>query len=199
MARLRGLQSVVRGERSPERTEVVREAISCSFSKIYLEPTATPGKWAVIPVLRREMVAGVGPMRRIRVRDGVIESRAEVARLQPLPPTLAGRLLPPDDSRANKGESTKTWQDGLTAGRGFVAVAIVIFALWRPVRAILGALLFAGAIAVGLQLQASGSTINPFLLDMLPYAATIVVVVWGRAKAFTVPAGLREVFAGTAK
>jgi simple sugar transport system permease protein len=95
---------------------------------------------------------------------------------------------------------TKTWQDGMTAGRGFVAIAIVIFALWRPVRAILGALLFGGAIAIGLQLQASGSTINPFLLDMLPYLATIaVVLVWGRAKAFTAPAGLREVFAGTSK
>jgi ABC-type uncharacterized transport system permease subunit len=95
---------------------------------------------------------------------------------------------------------TKTWQDGMTAGRGFVAIAIVILALWRPVRAIFGALLFGGAIAIGLQLQASGSTINPFLLNMLPYLVTIAVVLaWGRAKAFTVPAGLREVFAGTSK
>ena len=95
---------------------------------------------------------------------------------------------------------TKTWQDWLTAGRGFVAIAIVIFALWQPVRAIIGALLFSGAIAVGLQLQAQGSPVSPFLLDMLPYVLTIaVVLVWGRPKAFTVPAGLREVFAGTSK
>lgn len=97
-------------------------------------------------------------------------------------------------------EYTKTWQDGLTAGRGFVAVTIVILALWHPLRAILGSLLFGGAIAVGLQLQAHGSPVSPFLLDMLPYVLTLAVVLaWGRAKAFTVPAGLREVFAGTAK
>jgi ABC-type uncharacterized transport system permease subunit len=95
---------------------------------------------------------------------------------------------------------TKTWQDWLTAGRGFVAIAIVILALWHPGRAILGALLFSAAVAVGIELQAQGSGVSPFVLDMLPYVVTIaVVLIWGRAKAFTVPAGLREVFAGTAK
>jgi general nucleoside transport system permease protein len=95
---------------------------------------------------------------------------------------------------------TKTWQDNLTAGRGFVAIAIVIFSLWHPVRAIAGALLFSTAVAVGLELQAQGSPISPFLLDMLPYVITIaVVLLWGRPKAFTVPAGLREVFSGTSK
>jgi general nucleoside transport system permease protein len=95
---------------------------------------------------------------------------------------------------------TKTWQDWGTAGRGFVAIAIVILALWHPVRAIAGALLFSAAVAVGIELQAQGSPVSPFLLDMLPYLVTIaVVLVWGRPKAFTVPAGLREVFAGTAK
>jgi general nucleoside transport system permease protein len=95
---------------------------------------------------------------------------------------------------------TKTWQDNLTAGRGFIAIAIVIFSLWNPVRAILGSLLFSVAVAIGLQLQAQGSPISPFLLDMFPYLITIAVVLaWGRPKAFTVPAGLREVFAGTSK
>lgn len=95
---------------------------------------------------------------------------------------------------------TKTWQDWGTAGRGFVAIAIVILALWHPLRAILGSLLFSAAIAVGIELQAQGSPVSPFLLDMLPYLVTIaVVLVWGRPKAFTVPAGLREVFAGTSK
>ena len=95
---------------------------------------------------------------------------------------------------------TKTWQDWGTAGRGFIAIAIVILALWHPMRAILGALLFAAAVAVGIELQAQGSPVSPFVLDMLPYVVTIaVVLLWGRPKAFTVPAGLREVFAGTAK
>ncbi len=95
---------------------------------------------------------------------------------------------------------TKTWQDWLTAGRGFVAIAIVILALWSPRRAILGALLFSGAVALGIQLQAQGSPVSQFVLDMLPYVITIaVVLIWGRAKTFSVPAGLREVFAGTSK
>ncbi len=95
---------------------------------------------------------------------------------------------------------TKTWQDGMTSGRGFIAIAIVMLALWNPLRAILGALLFSGAVAVGLQLQAQGSGISPFLLDMLPYVVTVLVVlIWARPKAFTSPAGLREVFSGTSK
>ena len=95
---------------------------------------------------------------------------------------------------------TKTWQDWLTAGRGFVAIAIVMLALWHPVRAIGGALLFSVAVAIGIQLQSQGSPVSPFVLDMLPYVVTILVVlVWGRTKAFVVPAGLREVFAGTSK
>ncbi len=95
---------------------------------------------------------------------------------------------------------TKTWQDWLTAGRGFVAIAIVILALWYPGRAIAGALLFSVALAVGIQLQADGSPVSPFVLDMLPYLVTIaVVLIWGRPKWFTVPAGLREVFTGTSK
>jgi ABC-type uncharacterized transport system permease subunit len=95
---------------------------------------------------------------------------------------------------------TRTWQDWGTAGRGFIAIAIVILALWSPLRAILGALLFSAAVAIGIQLQTQGSPVSPFVLDMLPYLVTILVVlIWGRARAFTVPAGLKEVFAGTAK
>lgn len=95
---------------------------------------------------------------------------------------------------------TRTWQESMTAGRGFVAVIIVIFAMWRPLRAILGALLFGGAIALGLQLQVRGIPVSPFVLDMLPYLLTLLVVlIFGRPKAFAVPMGLREVFGGTAK
>ncbi len=95
---------------------------------------------------------------------------------------------------------TTTWTDNMTAGRGFIAITIVMFALWHPFRAILGALLFGGAVAVNLQLQASGSTISPFLLDTLPYLLTLAVVLAiARSRAFVVPAGLKEVFEGTAR
>lgn len=95
---------------------------------------------------------------------------------------------------------TKTWQEGMTAGRGFLAVVIVIFALWSPMRVVLGALVFGAAVAFGLALQARGASTSPFLLDMLPYLVTIAVALLGaRARAFTVPAGLKAVFEGTAR
>lgn len=95
---------------------------------------------------------------------------------------------------------TKTWQEGMTAGRGFLAVVIVIFALWHPLRALPGAFLFGLAVALGLALQARGAPTSPFLLDMLPYVLTLTVALLGaRARAFTVPMGLRAVFEGTAE
>jgi simple sugar transport system permease protein len=92
----------------------------------------------------------------------------------------------------------RVWVEGMTTGRGFVAVALVIFASWHPVRAIVGALLFGGAIAFELQLQARNAAVSPFLLDMLPYLLTLVVLlVWGRSRQFQMPAGLSAIFDGT--
>jgi simple sugar transport system permease protein len=93
---------------------------------------------------------------------------------------------------------TRVWVEQMTAGRGFIAVALVIFASWHPVRAIVGALLFGGAIAFQLQLQARNAPVSPFLLDMLPYALTLLVLlIWGRRRQYQAPEGLWEVFQGT--
>ncbi|SNS01595.1 nucleoside ABC transporter membrane protein [Humidesulfovibrio mexicanus] len=69
------------------------------------------------------------------------------------------------------------WTTGLSGGRGWVAVALVVFAAWRPGRAVLGAFLFGGVMAFQLRLQATGTNIPSSLLMMLPYALTIVAVV----------------------
>ena len=93
---------------------------------------------------------------------------------------------------------TKNWVEWMTAGRGFIAVALVIFSMWHPLRAIGGALLFGGAVALQLQLQAVGAPISPFLLDMLPYALTLaVLLIWGRKRFHSFPEGLKEVFEDT--
>jgi general nucleoside transport system permease protein len=79
---------------------------------------------------------------------------------------------------------THLWTNNLTGGRGWIAVALVIFAFWRPGRAIFGAYLFGGVMALQLRLQASGTQIPSSLLLMLPYALTIGVLVlasWRRA------------------
>lgn len=92
----------------------------------------------------------------------------------------------------------QSWVAGMTGGRGFIAVALVIFAMWNPWRAIAGALLFGGALATQLQLQARGVAISPFLLEMTPYLVTLVVLLlWNRASRHAMPQGLQAVFRGT--
>jgi ABC-type uncharacterized transport system permease subunit len=73
---------------------------------------------------------------------------------------------------------THLWTNNLTGGRGWIAVALVIFSFWRPQRAVFGAYLFGGIMAVQLRLQASGTTIPSSLLLMLPYTLTIAVLVF---------------------
>jgi general nucleoside transport system permease protein len=90
---------------------------------------------------------------------------------------------------------THTWVEGMTAGRGFIAVALVAFALWHPLRAVLGVLLFGGALAFQLQLQSVGTPVSPYFLDMMPYLLTLgVLLVWRQASACATPEGLRAIF-----
>lgn len=69
------------------------------------------------------------------------------------------------------------WQQDVVAGRGWIAVALVIFASWRPVKAWLGALLFGALSILGYRLQAMGISLSQYLVDMIPYIATILVVI----------------------
>ncbi len=71
----------------------------------------------------------------------------------------------------------KMWQEGLTSGNGWIALALVVFATWRPGRVAIGALLFGGVTALGLWLQTVGVGVSTFALASLPYLATIVVLV----------------------
>ena len=72
--------------------------------------------------------------------------------------------------------SAPSWLENMTAGRGWIAVALVIFALWRPWRALIGSYLFGGIDALGFHLQAAGVQVSHFFLQMLPYLFTIVVL-----------------------
>lgn len=92
----------------------------------------------------------------------------------------------------------RTWAEWMTAGRGFIAVALVIFARWHPIRAIGGAVLFGGAISLQLQMQARGLPVSPFLLDMLPYILSLAVLaLWGGRARSAAPGSLGRVFQGT--
>jgi simple sugar transport system permease protein len=72
---------------------------------------------------------------------------------------------------------TPGWTENLTGGRGWIAIALVIFATWDPWRAVVGAVLFGGVNAIQFRLQAAGTTIPAAFLGMLPYLFTIIVLV----------------------
>jgi ABC-type uncharacterized transport system permease subunit len=92
---------------------------------------------------------------------------------------------------------TLTWDEGMTAGRGFIAIALVIFAKWNPLWAVVGAIVFGGAEALQLQLQARGTDVSPFLMTMVPYLLTLLVLVfWGWSRRSAAPAALGRSFFG---
>jgi simple sugar transport system permease protein len=72
---------------------------------------------------------------------------------------------------------TPLWAERMTAGRGWIALALVVFAAWRPWRVLGGAYLFGAVTILGLHSQAVGVKIDAQLLSMLPYLVTIAVLV----------------------
>jgi ABC-type uncharacterized transport system permease subunit len=72
---------------------------------------------------------------------------------------------------------TPLWVEGMTSGRGWIALALVVFATWRPARVMLGAYLFGGITILQFHVQAIGVELPSQLLSMLPYLATIIVLV----------------------
>ncbi len=93
---------------------------------------------------------------------------------------------------------TPLWVEGMTAGKGWIALALTTFATWRPTRVLLGAYLFGGVTMLQFHLQGAGVQVPAEILNMLPYLATIVVLVlisrrpdWIRAN---MPASLGKPF-----
>jgi simple sugar transport system permease protein len=71
---------------------------------------------------------------------------------------------------------TPLWTEGMTAGRGWIALALVVFATWKPWRVLAGAYLFGAVTLAQFQAQALGVAVPSQLLSMLPYLATILVL-----------------------
>lgn len=72
---------------------------------------------------------------------------------------------------------TPLWVENMTSGRGWIALALVVFATWRPARVMIGAYLFGGVTVAQFFAQGEGAAIPSQVLSMLPYLATIVVLV----------------------
>lgn len=93
---------------------------------------------------------------------------------------------------------THSWVENMVAGRGVVAVALVIFASWKPVQAMLGAYLFGAAQALQLTVQQQGLAISPYFLFMVPYVLTLVaLLIVERRKQSQTPEALGKVLAGS--
>ena len=95
---------------------------------------------------------------------------------------------------------TPHWAEGMTAGRGWIALALVVFASWMPWRVVAGAVLFGGVTILQLLAQARGWEVPSQFLSMLPYFATVVVLVLisGRGRAWSgAPAHLGRNFMAT--
>lgn len=87
------------------------------------------------------------------------------------------------------------WFENMVVGRGFIAVALVIFAVWNPIRVMGGAYLFGAALALAPALQARGYGVNQFALDVVPFVLTLLVLaVLGRRTLAAAPEELKKVF-----
>lgn len=87
-----------------------------------------------------------------------------------------------------------SWSEGLSSGQGLIAVALVIFARWNPVRCLGAALLFGGAGAIGPALQSIGISSGYYLFNALPYALTLLILVLTCVPNRTIPGSPTELF-----
>jgi len=70
-----------------------------------------------------------------------------------------------------------SWQENVTAGRGWIAVALVIFCKWNPYRVMMGAFLFGGLDIIGFRIQKYDFNISQYIIDLLPYIVTIIILI----------------------
>ena len=86
------------------------------------------------------------------------------------------------------------WTEGMTAGAGWIALALVVFASWKPWRVLIGAYLYGGITVLQLNAQAAGARIPVEYLSMSPYLITILVLVFMSADRSRAPAALGKIF-----
>lgn len=116
-------------------------------------------------------------LRAVGERPDAVETRGlNVEKLRYLSLVIGGALAAVGGAYLPLANLGLFWTN-MTAGRGFIAVAVVVFARWDPVRALWGALVFGGASALQLSLQTLNAPVSSELLLMLPYIATILVLV----------------------
>lgn len=138
---------------------------------VYLSIALVPLCWWLLQRTRPGLALRVcGEQPRLADASGVRVAGVRVAAT-----CIGGALAGLGGAQLSLAE-TPSWVDGLVAGRGWIALAMVLFALWSPWRLLIGAWLFGGLVALQFRAQAFGLELNPYLLTMLPYLATIAVL-----------------------
>jgi simple sugar transport system permease protein len=135
--------------------------------------------WFLSGTRRGLRLRAVGERARAADAEGVSVSGVRIAA------AIAGGALAGLAGAALSISQSNTFTEGMTAGRGFIALAVVIFGRWRPGGVLLAALFFGAAMALQPRLQASGSAIPYQASLMLPYVVTLLVLAFasGRARA----------------
>lgn len=160
----------------------------------YLSMLLVPALWFVLFRTRIGII-----LRAAGEREEVLFAYGVNPRLVRYAAVLAGGFLAGIGGAQLSVAYTHSWVENMTAGRGVVAVAMVIFAAWRPFRAMLGAYLFGAAQALQLTVQQQGLPISPYFLFMAPYVLTLAaLLIVERRKRSSVPEGLSRVFAADA-
>ena len=154
------------------RIPVLGEMVFSHNILVYLALILVPVAWVVLYRTRFGLA-----LRAVGERPDAVDTRGlSVDRLRYISLIIGGALAGVGGAFLPLASLGLFWTQ-ITAGRGFIAVAVVVFARWDPVRALWGALLFGGAIALQLSLQTLKLPIPSELLLMLPYIITIVVLV----------------------
>jgi general nucleoside transport system permease protein len=138
---------------------------------VYVALVLVPGVWFFLARTRlglRLRAAGEAPQAAESIGVNVNATRAGAVLVAALFAGAAGGYL----SLAY----SNTFVEGMSAGRGFIALAIVVFGRWRPSGILIGSWLFGAASALQFQLQAAGIAVPYHLLLMLPYVFTLVVL-----------------------
>jgi simple sugar transport system permease protein len=157
---------------------------------VYISYALVPVLWWIIYRSRWGVVLrAAGERSEVLTANGI-----DVARIQYIAVIVGGMMAGVGGAHLSVAY-TKAWFENMVQGRGFVAVAVVMFANRQPFKVAAGAYLFGAALALSPALQSRGYAINQFALDAVPYVVTILaLVILGRRRANETPEGLSKVF-----
>ena len=154
------------------RIPVLGQGLFTHSALVYLAAVAVFGTWFVLEKTRpglRLQVVGESP-------ESADSLGIRVTLVRYAAVAFGGMLAGAGGAHLSLAD-TPSWVDGMTSGKGWIAVAMVIFGRWDPRKAALGACLFGGMTAIQLRLQAFGFTLPSFFLSMTPYLLTVALLV----------------------